>query len=99
MSKLKENYTVVLRSDLPPLEKEFLEQLCFKVTSKDDSFLLVFRCTEVDTSHHYFINMETFKSKKDEFTMPIQVPLHYVILISGSKDRPSIGFVREGILQ
>lgn len=50
MSELKENYTVVLRSDLPLLEKEFLEQMCFKLISKDDSFLLVFRCTEVDSS-------------------------------------------------
>lgn len=95
MSKLRENYTVLLRSDIPTLEKELIEQMSFKIVSDKGTgeYLPMFRCTEVSTTHHYLISMETFKSDDDEFTMSVQLPLHYVVMISGSKDHPSMGFL------
>ncbi len=92
MAELTPVYSVVLTSELPPAERELLEHLCCKITTKSEGDLLHFQCTKIDTSHFNYIQMETFKTG-DKDTHPIQVQHRYVLLISGSESHPSIGFV------
>lgn len=56
--------------------------------SKSGQVLLHF-CTNIDASHGYYPKMDTFKSGADEFTSPIRIPHHYVLMISGDNSNPS----------
>jgi len=90
---MKPTYSVILRSGLPPREAEFLEIFCGKITSasgEDD--LLHFLCTKVDTSHPTYIEMETFHPVEKALSV-VRIPHHFVLLIDGSEERPSIGFM------
>jgi hypothetical protein len=60
MSSLVQQYSVVLRSDLPPRERNLLENTC-KITSDSGPDLLYFQCTEIDLSDPFYIEMQTFK--------------------------------------
>ena len=93
MTEILARYSVVLRSDIPAREFEFLSRLCSHITSPtgQGQDLLHFWCTQVDTSHHVYIQLETFKSG-DEATYPVQVPHQYVLLISGAQTQRAIGF-------
>jgi len=95
MSELTQTYSVVLKADLPSRERELLEHLCCKITSSDGGVLLHFQCTKIDVSHHFYIQMETFKPG-DKITHPVKIPHHYVFLISGDESRPPIGFLGHG---
>src|SRR5271168_4793099 len=86
------NYSVVIRSDIPSLEAELLSHFCNRITSKTGSSLLHFLCTDVDLSRPCYVGMTTFKLK-DQLTRPVQIPHHYVFVISGSVSDPCpIGF-------
>lgn len=91
MSTLPEQYSVVLRSDLPQRERELLEQVCGKIVGGSGHDLLHFRCTSINLAHGFYIEMETFKPG-DTQTHPVRVPHHLVFLISGSDNKASIGF-------
>jgi hypothetical protein len=85
-------YSVVLRSDIPTLEAELLSHFCDGITSKTGGALLHFLCTAIDLSHPSYVGMTTFKLGAD-YTHPVQIPHHYVFLISGSASDPyPIGF-------
>ena len=97
MSIVRENmasykYSVLLKSGLPPREKELLNIFCFKLVSQSKGEdLLYFRCTQIDVSHHSYIEMEILHP--DDLTLSVlRVPHHWVFLIRGSEDKPSIGF-------
>jgi hypothetical protein len=93
MSSLVPQYDVVLRSDLPPRERDLLEHACCKITSDSGLDLLHFLFTEIDPSHPFYIAMQTFKPG-GENTHPLRIPNHFVFLISGSEEqRASIGFL------
>ena len=92
VSDLVPTYSVVLRSDLSTREKELLGQFCGKLVSSSGEALLHFQCTKIDLSHHFYIEMEAFRPG-DEFTHPVRVPHHYVLLISGDETRPPVGFM------
>ena len=85
------NYSVVLRSDIPARERQLLEHVCSKITSPAGEPLLHFWCTKIDTSHHFYISMDTFKPG-DESIHAIQIPHHFVFLISGAEYPKAIGF-------
>jgi hypothetical protein len=85
-------YSVVLRSNIPANEVELLEHFCIRIITKQGDALLHFLCTELDLSNPCYIAMKTFKPKA-ELTHPVQIPHHYVFLISGSESEPfPIGF-------
>ena len=92
---LTPRFSVVLRSDLPPRERELFEHFCCNITSPAGGHLLHFLCSEVDTSHPFYIEMETFKPS-DTQTHPIRIPHHLVMLISGADSRAPIGFLAGG---
>ncbi|MDF2435261.1 MAG: hypothetical protein JWP44_4892 [Mucilaginibacter sp.] len=94
MATLSPTYSVVLRSDIPPLERELLEHFCAKIISRSGEPLLHFLCTKIDLSHFHYIAMETFTSGAED-THPVHVPHQYVLLISGDEARPSIGFLAD----
>ena len=96
MSKLKSTYSVVLRPNLPPTEKELLEHFAGKIVSKAGDELLHFLCTKVDLSHHHYLTMETFDPNDEEdIIVPLRVPHHFVLLILGEEDRKSFGFLAD----
>jgi hypothetical protein len=92
MSTLVTQYDVVLRSGLPPRERELLEQACCKITSDSGPDLLHFLCTEIDLSHPFYIEMQTFKPGA-EWTHPLRISHHFVFLILGSVEHAAIGFL------
>jgi hypothetical protein len=89
---LSYGYSVVLRSDIPALEVELLGHFCSRITTKQGGSLLHFFCTEINLSHPFYVEMETFTPNATA-TRPMRIPHHYVFLISGSDSNPSpIGF-------
>jgi len=94
MNDLTPTFSVVIRSDIPRLERELLQQFCCKITSDQEGELLHFLCTKIDVSHHSYIEMQTY-TPKGQALYCVKIPHHYVFLIDGSKEHPSIGFQRE----
>jgi hypothetical protein len=76
---------------LPPTEVELLSQYTRRLMATDGRALLHFDCVSIDTSHHYYLSMETFKPG-DDLIIPLWVPHYYVLMISGGDDRSEIGF-------
>ena len=93
MTNLAATYSVVLRADLPVLERELFSHLCSSITSETNGDLLHFSCTKIDTSHHFYLLMDTFKAGETK-TRSVQIPHHFVFLISGEKLPTSIGFTK-----
>jgi hypothetical protein len=93
MDEAKAVFSVVLRSDLPKTELELLSKLaaCKITDPTSDNWLLQFRCTDITFDGGYYLAMDAFKPG-DDFVMPIRIPNHYVLLIIGDRDHPSIGF-------
>ena len=97
MASLASIFSVVLRHDLPETELELLSFYAGTLVSKSGQVLLHFTCTNIDTTHGYYLKMDTFKSGADEFTCPMRIPHHYVLMISGDNSNPSpIGFTDMG---
>jgi hypothetical protein len=91
MSELLAKYNVLLRSDIPAREFQLLLKHCSPVADADGKPMLHFWCTEIDTSHHYYLQISTFKAG-DTVAYPVQIPHHLVLLISGAQRANSIGF-------
>jgi hypothetical protein len=51
-------FSVVLRPDLPVLERELFRQYCHDIHGADGSTLLQLRCTALDASHPVFLEVE-----------------------------------------
>jgi hypothetical protein len=92
MEKLEARYSVVLRANLPQTERELLEQFCGKITSESGEYLLHFNCTQIDASHHAFLDMDTFVPG-DQLTHKIRISYQYVLLISGDLNKGPPGFL------
>ena len=90
-ANLKATYSVVLRAGIPTVEAEFYRLFCGTITLDSGGVLLHFYCTRVDVSHHNYIEMQTFLPHK-EGRFLLRVPHHYVLMIDGSEERPTIGF-------
>ena len=88
-------FNVVLRSEIPPREREFLSQIAGKVGGPGKQDLLFFWCKSIDTSHHAYIQMNVIKPGTNTI-LPIQLPHNYVLLVSGSEARKAIGFASIG---
>ena len=91
MTELLARYNVVLRSDIPERDFNFLLKHCSPVAGPDGKPMLHFWCTQLDTSHPYYLQIDTFKSG-DTVAYPVQIPHHFVFLISGSQRANPIGF-------
>lgn len=93
MADPSENYSVVLRSGMPPAERELMEQFCCRITlASGEPPLLHVLCTSVDVSHPIYLFVEAFKPG-DTSTHPLRIQHQYVLLISGDESRPPIGFL------
>ena len=91
--ELEPIYSVVIRSGLPPRDKEFLTIFACGIITPDaeGEALIHFQCTKIDVSHHNYIEMETFRHG-DSKTSPLKIPHHLVLAIHGSDQRPHVGF-------
>jgi hypothetical protein len=63
--EFKSNFGVVLKGDLPVSEIELLSHYARRVVSSQGVELLYFECVSIDTSHGYYLSMETFKPGED----------------------------------
>jgi hypothetical protein len=84
-------YCVLLKAGIPSRELQFFEHFCFKIISPQEEPLLYFRCSEIDVSHHSYIEMKIFHPSS-ELIWPLMVPHQYILSIDGADDRKSIGF-------
>ena len=91
--KLEPIYSVVLRSNILPRDKEFLAVFsCGTITpDAEGEALLHFQCTKIDVSHHSYIEMETFRQGDPE-TSPLKIPHQFVLAIHGFDARHRVGF-------
>jgi hypothetical protein len=85
-------YSVVLRSDIPIMERELLRRYCHEIHGDDGTTLMHFLCTRIDLSHLIYIEMDTF-SPKSETTKTLRIPHTFVLMIDGGVKNPSIGFM------
>lgn len=84
-------HSVVLRSGITPADVQMLRTFCATINLESGEEVLHFYCTQVDVSHHIYIEMKTFLPHQEgEFL--VRIPHHYVLMIDGSEERPSIGF-------
>lgn len=87
-------YSVIIRSDIPDRELEFLNLFCHSITSPTGGpDLREFRCTKVDVLHHNYIEIETIVPSDQSLTV-LRIPHHLVFLIVGSETRPAIGYAQ-----
>jgi len=89
---LKSQFSVILKSNLPPLEFELFSHYARRVVSESGEELLHFACTKIDDGHHYYLNIESFLPGTD-ITDSLKIPHQYVLFISGGEDRRPIGFI------
>ena len=90
MQTLSPTYSVVIKNGIPDMERRLIEQFCCKITSqKNEQYLLHFLCTRIDLSHHAYLEMDTFRLE-DKTLATVRIPHHYVLMIDGSEERPSV---------
>lgn len=73
-------FSVVLRADLPGLERELLRQYCHELHGADGHTLLQLPCTRVDTTHAIYLEVEALAPKSRRVTM-LRLPHAFVLLI------------------
>lgn len=95
MKNATPTFSVVLRPNLPPEERDFLRRFCCTARGESGTELLHFLCSRIDLSHPHYIEMETFRPSDDR-TWPIRIPHHLVLLISGAESDTPIGFLTGG---
>jgi hypothetical protein len=74
---LKSNHSVILKADLPELEIELLSHYARRVVSESGKGLLHFACTKINSSHHYYLSIESFLPGTD-ITDTLLIPHNYV---------------------
>lgn len=84
-------YSVVLRSDIPIMERELLRRYCHEIHGDDGNTLLHFLCTRIDLSHPLYAEMDTF-APKSEVTRTLRIQHAFVLIIEGCMKNPGIGF-------
>jgi hypothetical protein len=91
--RLKPSYLVVLHSNIPDRERAFLAERGAQIKSGTDGqpTLIYFQCTKIDTAHHYYIEMESFK-RDEESPTPMWIPHHFVLTIFDAKHTNPFGF-------
>lgn len=90
---MKAKYEVLLHPGLPEAHIEIFRRLCFPVGAIEGADLLVFRCTQIDISHHMYIEMECTVPNR-EGTHSVKIPHGMVQMIWGFEDDPlsRVGF-------
>lgn len=92
MPALDPVYSVILKAEIPAVEREMLRRYCHEIHGDDGSTLLHFLCTHVDLSHPAYVEMQTFAPKSDS-TRIIRIQHAYVLMIDGGVRKPGIGFM------
>lgn len=92
MARMEPVYSVILKSDIPSVERELLRRYCHEIHGDDGSTLLHFLCTGIDLSHPAYVEMQTFAPKSDT-TSIIRIPHAYVLMIDGGVKKTGIGFM------
>lgn len=90
--ELQPTCSVVLKAELPSVERELLRRYCHEIHGHDGSTLLHFLCTRIDLSHPTYLEMQTF-APKSASTTSIRVPHVYVLLIDGGAKQPDTGLI------
>jgi len=86
-------YSVLLHRNLDPRDQEFFSHFAGKVVGQDGSFLTHFFCTELDSSHHVYLEITTYIPGK-EGRMKLRIPHGFVFMISDPIDeKRQVGFV------
>lgn len=91
MQSTDARYSVVLRTAIPPEERQLLEQLCCPIPTPSGGALLELLCTRIDLSHPVYVELETFRPG-DDVARLVRIPHHFVLLISGDETEAPIGF-------
>lgn len=73
-------FSVVLRADLPGIERELLRQYCHELHGTDGHTLLQLPCTRVDTLHAIYLEVEALAPKSQRVTT-LRLPHAFVLLI------------------
>jgi hypothetical protein len=90
MSELHILYSVVLKSELPLLERELFRQYCHDLHGDDGSTLLQLRCTAIDFSHALYLELVVVLPRSHE-QRRLRLPHAYVLIIEGDGAQPMTG--------
>ena len=91
MSDPTETFSVVIRSDLPAREREFLSHLAHEIVGPSGESLLELRCKTINTAHHHYLEADVFDRGGAQI-MHVQIPHEFVLLIAGEGISRVIGF-------
>lgn len=80
MPDARPQHTVILKGDIPDLERELLRRYCHELHGSDGCTLLQFLCADVDTRHPLYLEMDATLPRR-QGTRRIRVPHALVFLI------------------
>lgn len=90
-------YSVILKAELPSVERELLRRYCHELHSDDGATLLQFLCTSIDLSHPAYVEMQVLAPKSQSASL-LRIPHAYVFLIDGGIKKSGIGFLNHSPL-
>jgi hypothetical protein len=73
-------YSVILHSNVSPMDVEFMETYSGKITHENGTSHLHFFCSEVNAENHLYLEMTCFLPNKKEL-MKIRIPHGLVLMI------------------
>lgn len=94
MADSKPTYSVILRSELPTVERELFRRYCHEIHGEDGSVLLHFLCMNIDLSHPTYVEMQVVLPKSQSSTT-VRVPHALVLLVDGGVKKAGIGFLNQ----
>lgn len=97
MAEPKPTYRVILKSELPTVERELFRRYCHEIHGEDSSVLLHFLCTSIDLSHPAYLEM-LVTLPKGQGNATVRVPHALVLLVEGGTQKTGIGFLHRAAL-
>ncbi|MES2918368.1 MAG: hypothetical protein V4729_07100 [Pseudomonadota bacterium] len=81
-------YVVILKSDIPDLERALLRRYCHELHGSDGSTVLQFLCRRLDTADARYLWMEA-ELPRQQGARQLRLPHDYVFLIDGDAATPA----------
>lgn len=94
MAESKPTYSVILKSDIPTVERELFRRYCHELQGEDSTVLLHFLCSTIELSHPSYLEMQVILPKS-QGTSTVRIPHALVLLVDGGVRRSGIGFLNQ----
>lgn len=75
-------YSVILKAEVPALERELLRRYCHELHGTDGSTLLHFLCTRIEPGHPHYLEFDAILPRRQGLRR-LRLPHAFVFLIEG----------------